>query len=151
MALPTNSTQLSTMRPHRLSQFLKISAADTGISDAAGNTTPDTNWIPCAGYNQATVLVKYVRGSGGSTRGNIDFNIDVSDDESTEYQMMTSAVSAGVATLSVLKYRFDCSNVSKNWIVDFPLSYEFFRVKDLTVANGASDDDMTITIFLGNI
>jgi len=150
MALPTNSTQLSTMRPHRLSQFLKIEPADTGINLANGDTTPDTSWIPCAGYNQATILVKYTK-DGGHTPTNIDFNVDVSDDQSTEYPLMTSAVSAGVATLSILKYRYASGGASKNFTVDFPLSYEFFRVKDLTVGSGATADKMTITIFLGNI
>ena len=80
------------------------------------------------------------------------FNFEVSNDGgTTAYLLQTSAVSAGVATLSTKQYSKATENQDTNFVVDFPLNYEFFRVKDLTVANGASDDDMSITIFLGNI
>ena len=69
MALPTNRSPSSTSR---LSPFHKVSAADVGINDAAGNTTPNSNWIPCAGYNQCTLIIKYVDDGAGSPT-NIDF------------------------------------------------------------------------------
>jgi len=151
MALPTNSTQLSTMRPHRLSQFLKISASDVGIDDADGDTTPNSNWIPCAGYNQCTLLIKFVD-EGTGTPATMTFGIDVSDDQSTAYIMQTSAVSSGVATLSKLVFtKANAANASMNYMVDFPLSYEFFRVNTLTVSGGHANHDMSVTCFLGNI
>ena len=150
MALPSNHTYLSKQAPHRLSAFYKVSAADLGINDAAGNTTPNSNWIPCAGYNQCTLLIKFVDDGAGSPT-NVDFGIDVSDDESTAYPLQTSSVSSGTATLSPLKYRVASGGVSINYAVDFPLNYEFFRVSALTVTGGVAGDDMTVTCFLGKL
>jgi len=147
MALPTNRSPSSTSR---LSPFHKVSASDLGISAAAGNTTPNSNWIPCAGYNQCTLIVKYTK-DGGHTPTNIDFGIDVSDDESTAYPLQTSSVSSGTATLSTLKYRKACGGASINYSVELPLNYEFFRVNALTVTGGVAGDDMTVTCFLGNV
>ena len=149
MALPTNPTHLG-KSTHRMAAFLKVSASDLGISAAAGNTTPNSNWIPCAGYNQCTLIVKYTK-DGGHTPTNIDFGIDVSDDESTAYPLQTASISSGTATLSILKYRKASGGASINYSVDFPINYEFFRVNALTVGTGAADDEMTVTCFLGKL
>ena len=94
--------------------------------------------------------MKYVK-SGGHTPTNIDFGIDVSDDESTAYPLQTSSVSSGTATLSTLKYRKASGGASINYVVDMPLDYEFFRINALTVGTGAATDDMSVTIFLGKL
>ena len=151
MALPSNHTYLSKQAPHRLSAFYKIEPSDVGIDDADGDTTPNSNWIPCAGYNQCTLLIKFVD-DGTGTPATMTFGIDTSDDESTAYEMQTSAVSSGVATLSKLVFtKANASNASMNYMVDFPLNYEFFRVNALTVSGGHANHDMSVTVFLGKL
>ena len=133
-----------------LSHLREISPADVGINAAAGNTTPNSNWIACAGYNQCTLLIDFID-DGSGTPAAITFGIDVSNDESSAYPLQTSSVSSGTATLSKLTYSKASGGASIKYTVDFPLNYEFFRVNALTVSGGVSGDDMSVTCFLGNI
>lgn len=135
----------------RLSHLLEISPADVGIDNADGDTTPNSNWISCAGYNQCTLLIKFVD-DGTGTPATMTFGIDVSNDETAAYPLQTSSVSSGTATLSSLSYsKANAANASMNYTVDFPLNYEFFRVNALTVSGGHANHDMSVTCFLGNI
>ena len=131
-----------------LSTLAEISAATLGVDTIAGDAGgTDGNWIKCAGYNQCTLMVKYLHVTTG---GNLDFNIGVSNDGgTTEYLLQSAATSSGTATLSDLKYR-KVVGASLNYVVDFPLNYEYFSIRNLTLG-GHENDKITITAFLGNI
>jgi len=130
-----------------LSHLREVSAADMGVSAVAGNVTTEGTWIKSAGYNQCTLMVKYLHVTTG---GNLVFNIGVSNDAgTTEYFLQSASTSAGVATLSDLQYK-KVAGASLNFVVDFPLNYEYFRIANLALS-GAAADKITITAFLGNL
>jgi len=132
-----------------LSHLREVSAADMGVDTVAGNATTEGTWIKSAGYNQCSLMLKYLHVSGG---GNLTFNIGVSNDAgTTEYFLQTAATSSGVATLSTLDYKLASLRGSTNIVIDFPLNYEYFRIANLTLSSGASADKITITAFLGNL
>ena len=131
-----------------LSHLREVSAADMGVNAVAGDATTEGTWIYCAGYNQCTLMVFY---DHSTTGGNLVFNVGVSNDGgTTEYLLQSSALSAGVATLSDLQYKKVTGTADKLFVVDFPLNYEYFRVANLGLG-GHANDKITITAFLGNI
>ena len=131
-----------------LSHLREVSAADMGVNAVAGDATTEGPWINCAGYNQCTLMVFY---DHSTTGGNLVFNVGVSNDGgTTEYLLQSSALSAGVATLSDLQYKKVTGTADKLFVVDFPLNYEYFRVANLGLG-GHANDKITITAFLGNI
>ena len=130
-----------------LSHLREVSAADMGVSAVAGNVTTEGTWIKSAGYNQCTLMVKYLHVTTG---GNLVFNIGVSNDAgTTEYFLQSASTSAGVATLSDLQYK-KVAGASLNFVVDFPLNYEYFSIRNLSL-DGHANDKITITAFLGNV
>ena len=66
MALGSHSDDISQHTPRRLSVWVNKSATDIGVSAKAGNTTANSSWIPCAGFNQVTVLVSITNATPGS-------------------------------------------------------------------------------------
>jgi hypothetical protein len=129
----------------------EITPAEVGINAADGDDIPDSNWIHCEGYNQASLLIKFVA-SGDATSAAMTFNIEVSNDGgSTAYLLQTSSVSSGVATLSTKQYSKNTANANINFVVDFPLNYRAFRLKTVAVATGHANDKVTVTVNLGKI
>ena len=130
-----------------LSTLAEISADTLGVDAVAGNVTTDGSWIKCAGYNQCTLMVFY---DHSTTGGNLVFNIGVSNDGSTEFLLQTSSTSSGVATLSDLQYKKVTGTADKLFVVDFPINYEYFSIRNLALG-GHANDKITIKAFLGNI
>ena len=130
-----------------LSTLAEISADTLGVDAVAGNVTTDGSWIKCAGYNQCTLMVFY---DHSTTGGNLVFNIGVSNDGSTEFLLQTSSTSSGVATLSDLQYKKVTGTADKLFVVDFPINYEYFSIRNLALG-GHANDKITITAFLGNV
>ena len=130
-----------------LSTLAEISASTLGVDAVAGDATTDGEWIKCAGYNQCTLMVFY---DHSTTGGNLVFNIGVSNDGSTEFLLQTSSTSTGVATLSDLQYKKVTGTADKLFVVDFPLNYEYFSIRNLALG-GHANDKISITAFLGNI
>jgi len=132
-----------------LSTLAEISAATLGVDTIAGDAGgTDGNWIKCAGYNQCTLLVFY---DHSTTGGNLVFNIGVSNDGGTsEFLLQTASTTTGVATLSDLQYKKVTGTADKLFAVDFPLNYEYFSIRNLTLG-GHANDKITITAFLGNL
>tara|TARA_R100000742_G_C4195080_1_gene25941 strand:+ start:59 stop:520 length:462 start_codon:yes stop_codon:yes gene_type:complete len=153
MALGSHNTKTEMQGSHHLSVFKNYSASDIGLSAAAGNATTSSSWIPCAGYNQATVLVTITNATpgSGSTAAAFTFGIDVSNDESTAYPLQTASTSSGTATLSKLTYSKATGDASINFAVDFGLNYKFFRINTPTLASGAAGDSYSIEVNLGKI
>ncbi len=151
MALGTNSTRPSNMGDHHLSILRTKSATDIGISAKDGDTTANSSWIPCAGYNQATVLVSITNSGAGGSQTPFTFSIDVSNDESTAYPLQTSSTSSGTATLSKLTYSKATGDASINFAIDFPINYKFFRINTPTLTNGVAADKYSIEVNLGKI
>ena len=130
-----------------LSTLAEISASTLGVDAVAGDATTDGEWIKCAGYNQCTLMVFY---DHSTTGGNLVFNIGVSNDGSTEFLLQTSSTSTGVATLSDLQYKKVTGTADKLFVVDFPINYEYFSIRNLALG-GHANDKISITAFLGNI
>ena len=130
-----------------LSTLAEISASTLGVDAVAGDATTDGEWIKCAGYNQCTLMVFY---DHSTTGGNLVFNIGVSNDGSTEFLLQTSSTSSGVATLSDLQYKKVTGTADKLFVVDFPINYEYFSIRNLALG-GHANDKISITAFLGNI
>ncbi|MAH48368.1 hypothetical protein CMI37_21265 [Candidatus Pacearchaeota archaeon] len=130
-----------------LSTLAEISASTLGVDAVAGDVTTDGEWIKCAGYNQCTLMVFY---DHSTTGGNLVFNIGVSNDGSTEFLLQTSSTSTGVATLSDLQYKKVTGTADKLFVVDFPINYEYFSIRNLALG-GHANDKISITAFLGNI
>ena len=130
-----------------LSTLAEISASTLGVDAVAGDATTDGNWIKSAGYNQCTLMVFY---DHSTTGGNLVFNIGVSNDGSTEFLLQTSSTSTGVATLSDLQYKKVTGTADKLFVVDFPINYEYFSIRNLALG-GHANDKISITAFLGNI
>jgi len=153
MALGEHSDDISQATPRRLSVWVNKSASDIGVSSKAGNTTANSSWIPCAGFNQATVLVTVTNASegSGSTATNFTFGIDISNDESTAYPLQTASTSSGTATLSTLTFSKATGDLSVNFAVDFPINYKYFRINTPTLTSGASGDSYSIEVNLGKI
>ena len=153
MALGENSNRAAKQGGHHLSVLVNKSASDIGISAKAGNTTANSSWIPCAGYNQVTVFVSITNATpgSGSTAAAFTFGIDVSNDESTAYPLQTASTSSGTATLSTLSYSRATGDASINFAVDFPLNYKYFRINTPTLASGAAGDSYSIEVNLGKI
>ena len=129
----------------------EITAAMMGVDEGAGEATTTSNWVHSEGFNQATLLVKFAA-SGDATSVAMTFNIEVSNDGgTTAYLLQTSAVSAGVATLSTKQYSKATNNDDINFVVDFPLNYEMFRVKSIAVATGHANDKVSVSANLGKI
>jgi hypothetical protein len=129
----------------------EISAAALGVNGVAGSATTTSNWVKTEGFNQATILIKFVA-SGDATSVAMTFNIEISNDGgTTAYLLQTSAVSSGVATLSTKQYSKATSNDDINFVVDFPLNYEMFRIKSIAVATGHANDTITASVNLGKI
>ncbi len=150
MALGTNSSRPHQMGDHHLSLLRIKSASDIGMSAKAGNATTTSSWIPCAGYNQATLLGTFTA-DGSATSANITFKIEVSNDESTAYPLQSASTSSGVATLSDIVYTKATGNASTTFAIDFPLNYKFFRIKDFAIASGASGETYSVEVNLGKI
>tara|TARA_R110000744_G_scaffold13121_4_gene38458 strand:- start:1291 stop:1746 length:456 start_codon:yes stop_codon:yes gene_type:complete len=151
MALGSHSDDISQHTPRRLSVWVNKSATDIGVSAKAGNTTANSSWIPCAGFNQVTVLVSITNSGAGSSQTPFTFGIDVSNDESTAYPLQTAATSSGTATLSKLTYSKATGDASINFAVDFPLNYKYFRINTPTLTNGVSGDSYSIEVNLGKV
>ena len=151
MALGENSNRPSRQGSHHLSVLVNKSASDIGISAKDGNTTANSSWIPCAGYNQATVFVSITNSGAGSAQTPFTFGIDVSNDESTAYPLQTASTSSGTATLSTLSYSKATGDASINFAVDFPLNYKYFRINTPTLTNGVAADKYSIEVNLGKI
>ena len=130
-----------------LSHLREVSAADMGVNAVAGDATTEGTWINCAGYNQCTLMVFY---DHSTTGGNLVFNIGVSNDGSTEFLLQTSSTSSGVATLSDLQYKKVTGTADKLFVVDFPINYEYFSIRNLALG-GHANDKITIKALLGNI
>ena len=80
------------------------------------------------------------------------FNIEVTNDGgTTAYLLQTSSVSSGVATLSTKQYSKATGNDNINFVVDFPLNYEMFRIKSIAVADAHANDKITASVNLGKI
>ena len=129
----------------------EITAAMMGVDEVAGDATTTSNWVHSEGFNQATLLVKFAA-SGDATSVAMTFNIEVSNDGgTTAYLLQTSSVSSGVATLSTKQYSKATNNADINFVVDFPVNYEMFRIKSLAVADAHEDDKITASVNLGKI
>jgi len=129
----------------------EITAAELGVDEVAGDATTTSNWIHCEGFNQASLLIKFVA-SGDVISAAMTFNIEVSNDGgTTAYLLQTSSVSSGVVTLSTMQYSKATTNDNINFVVDFPLNYEMFRIKSIAVATGHANDTITASVNLGKI
>ena len=151
MALGEHSDDISQATPRRLSVWVNKSASDIGIDAKNGNTTANSSWIPCAGFNQATVLVSITNSGAGGSQTPFTFGIDVSNDESTAYPLQTASTSSGTATLSTLSYSKATGDASINFAVDFPINYKYFRINTPTLTNGVAADKYSIEVNLGKI
>ena len=129
----------------------EITAAELGVDSVAGDATTTSNWVHCEGFNQASLFLKFVA-SADATSVAMTFNIEVSNDGgTTAYLLQTSSVSSGVATLSTKQYSKATENQDTNFMVDFPLNYEMFRIKSIAVATGHANDKITASVNLGKI
>ena len=129
----------------------EITAAELGVDSVAGDATTTSNWVHCEGFNQASLFIKFVA-SGDAHSVALTFNIEVSNDGgTTAYLLQTSSISSGVATLSTKQYSVDTDNANLNYVVDFPLNYEMFRIKSIAVATGHANDKITASVNLGKI
>jgi len=129
----------------------EITAAMLGVDEVAGDATTTSNWVQSEGFNQATLLIKF-DASTDATSVAMTFNIEVSNDGgTTAYLLQSSSVSAGVATLSALQYSKATENQDTNFVVDFPVNYEMFRIKSIAVATGHANDKITASVNLGKI
>ena len=151
MALGEHNDRTEYLGSHHLSVFKWYSASDIGMSALAANGTHNSSWIPCAGYNQATVMVRFYNPTGDADSGNLTFNIEISHDKSTAYGLQTASTSSGAVTLSDVNYTKDTDNAAVDFAVDFPLNYKYFRIANLTVANGHANEDVDVEVNLGKI
>ena len=150
MALGSHSDVISQASLGRLSVWVNKTASDIGMSAKAGNLTTTSSWIPCAGFNQATILATFTANSS-ATSGDITFKIEVSNDESTAYPLQTMSIGSGTATLTDIEYTRDTGNASTTFAVDFPINYKFFRIKSFAVASGDSGESYSVEVNLGTI
>ena len=151
MALGTYNDKTRKRGSHNLSIWVNKSASDIGLSAKDGNVTASSSWIPCAGFNQATVLVSITNSGAVGSQTPFTFGIDVSNDESTAYPLQTASTSSGTATLSTLSYSKATGDASINFAVDFPLNYKYFRINTPTLTNGVAADKYSIEVNLGKI
>ena len=129
----------------------EITAAELGVDEVAGDATTTSNWVHCEGFNQASLFLKFVA-SADAISVAMTFNIEVSNDGgTTAYLLQTSSVSSGVVTLSTMQYSKATTNDNINFVVDFPLNYEMFRIKSIAVATGHANDTITASVNLGKI
>jgi len=151
MALGENSTRPWNKGSRYLSVLVNKTASDISMSALAADGSHSSEWIPCAGYNQATVFVRFYNPTGDASSGDLTFNVEVSNDESTAYGLQTASTSAGAATLSDVNYTKDTNNAAVDFAVDFPLNYKYFRIANLSVASGHADEDIDVEVNLGKI
>ena len=151
MALGSHNSRTEVQGSHHLSVWKNYSATDIGMLALAGDGTHTSSWIPCAGYNQATVMVRFYNPTGDATSTNLTFNVEISNDESTAYGLQTASTSSGAATLSDVNYTKATANAAVDFAVDFPLNYKFFRIANLTVGSGHADEDVDVEVNLGKV
>ena len=151
MALGTNSNRPWKMGDHHLSLLRTKSASDISMSALAADGTHNSAWIPCAGYNQATVFVRFYNPTADAVSTDLTFNIEVSNDASTAYGLQTASTSSGTATLSDVNYTKATANGAIDFAIDFPLNYKYFRIANLTVGSGHANEDIDVEVNLGRI
>jgi len=151
MALGSHNPKTEAQGSHQLSVWKTYSASDISMSALAADGTHNSSWIPCAGYNQATVMVRFYNATGDATSTNITFNIEISNDQSTAYGLQTASTSSGTVTLSDVNYTKATANAAVDFAVDFPLNYKYFRIANLTVGSGHADEDIDVEVNLGKI
>ncbi len=129
----------------------EVTSAEVGIAAVAGNITANGNWVHCAGFNQATVLVSITNSGAVGSQTPFTFGIDASNDASAAYPLQTASTSSGTATLSKLTYSTATGDASISFAVDFPINYRYFRINTPTLTNGDAGDSYSIEVNLGNI